>query len=124
MAQLIQIVGESCSSLNPSIGQTAAKTTALVLDRNLTFIDMKSNPKRAAAKNRSIVLNNPFNQTVPWTFLLPTHNLQLRAHATSSTVKDLVALRYGWNGKPRTVLEIGSKLDKTATWVARKLRSW
>lgn len=122
--QMIKVVGETCGNLNPSIGQTAAKTPASVLDRNLSLIGPQSKPLQAAAKFKAMELKCPFHRIVPWSDLIPKQNLPLLAKQSSIELESMVALRYGWRGKPRTIHEIAEEIGKSPNLVSRQLRYW
>lgn len=122
--QMIKVVGETCGELNPSTGQTAARTPAAVLDRNLSLTGPRSKPLQAAAKFKAIELKCPFHQVVPWSDLIPKQNLPLLAKQSSIELETIVALRYGWRGKPTTIHEIAVVIGKSPNWVSRQLRHW
>ncbi len=124
LKHIVQLIGETCGTLDPSKGQTATKTPASVLDRNLHLFDIHSKPLRAAAKYQTIELHCPYHQIVPWSFLLPTQDLSALATKESVEFGKIVSLRFGWDGSPKTVDEIASTLERTSISVARKLRGW
>ncbi len=124
LQEIIQIVSEVCSTLDPSKGQVAAKTPASVLDRNLPFIDATSEPHKASALKHKIQIDHPFHHSVPWSFLIPNHDLPESAMQISDELQTIVSLRYGWAGKPRTVQEIGVEVGRSANWISRQLRNW
>jgi len=124
LKHIVQILGETCGTLDPSKGQTAKKTPASVLDRNLHLFDIYSKPLRAAAKYKTIEILCPYHQIVPWSFLLPTEDFSALAKKESSEFGKIVSLRFGWDGCPKTVDEIASILERTSISVARKLRGW
>lgn len=121
---VINVVGETCGTLDPSKGQSAARTPASILDRNLHLTDKQVKPLRASAKYKTIELKHPFHQIVPWSYLLARRNVPLLAQETSSELEQLVAMRFGWCGRPRTINEIANQLNKSNIWVSRQLRSW
>jgi RNA polymerase primary sigma factor len=122
--QLIQVVGNACGELNPSKGQTAGKTPAAVLDRHLSLIDLHPKPLQASAKYKAIELKAPFHEVVPWFDLIPKEDYPSIANRSSSELRDIVALRYGWQGKPRTIHEIAKEMGTSSLWVKRQLRVW
>ena len=121
--KLIQVVGTACGELDPSKGQTAVKTPSAVLDRHLSLIDLQSKPQQASARYKAIELNAPFHQVVPWSELIPRKDYSQSANQYSSELIDILALRYGWRGKPRTVHEIAKELGTSTLWVKRKMRT-
>ena len=121
--QMISVVGETCGELNPSTGQTAGRTPASVLDRHLSLTDPQTKPLQAAAKFKAIELKCPFHQVVPWSDLIPSQNLPLLAKQISIELQSIVALRYGWSGKPKTRIEIAEEIGKSSIWVSRQLRT-
>ena len=121
---LIQVVGETCAELNPLKGQTAGRTPASVLDRNLSVVDSHSKPLQAAAKYKAIELECPFHQIVPWFHLIPRKNLPELANQTSSELKNIVSMRFGWKGNPKTIQEIAEEIGKSPIWVTKQLRRW
>ncbi len=124
LKHMIQVIGETCSKLDPSKGQMVHKTPASVLDRSLSLFDQHSKPQRAAAKYIKIQLHCPFHQIVPWSFLLPTENLPVLAKKTSDELVQILSLRYGWSKSPKTVEEIASLMGRSPIWIARQLRAW
>tara|TARA_B100000959_G_scaffold281732_2_gene346522 strand:+ start:1065 stop:2630 length:1566 start_codon:yes stop_codon:yes gene_type:complete len=124
LKHVIRVIGETCSKLDPSKGQTVQKTPASVLDRNLSLIDTYSKPLRAAAKYKTIELHCPFHQIVPWSFLLPTEDLPTLAKKTSDELEQIVSLRYGWARSPKTIEEIASLVGRSSIWITRQLRAW
>lgn len=121
---VIQVVGVTCAKLDPSTGQSVFKTPAAVLDRSLPLIKTDSKPLRAAAKYKAIELRCPFHQSVSWTKLIPTEHLPENAKQISSELEHIVSLRFGWFGRPRTIQEISSEINKSSVWVATQLRGW
>ncbi len=121
---VIEIVGKTCATLDPSKGQTATRTPAAVLDRNLPLLGTQLKTFRAAAKFKSIEMNCPFHQVVPWDSLIPTKNIPEIAQESSIELARLVSLHFGWSGKPRTVQEVAQEVDKSSTWVSMQLRTW
>jgi RNA polymerase primary sigma factor/RNA polymerase sigma factor len=121
---VVQVVGESCAKLDPSIGQSALKTPAAMLDRTMPLLKTELKPQRAAAKYKAIEVKCPYHQVVPWTRLIPAEDLPEKARETSLDLEQIVSLRFGWLGKPRTVKEIAAEIGKSTAFVARKLRSW
>lgn len=122
--QLIQVVGKACGELNPSKGQTAGKTPASVLDRYLSLSDFQSKPKQASARYKAIELKAPFHQVVPWFDLIPMEDYPSIAGKSSSELRDIVALRFGWQGKPRTIHEVAKEMGTSPLKVKRQLRTW
>ena len=121
---VIDIVGETCASLDPSKGQTATRTPAAVLDRNLPLLDTQLKPLRAAAKFKPIDLKCPFHKVVPWDSLIPMQNVPALALESSIELAHLVSLHFGWVGKPLTIQEIALEVDETSSWVSMQLRTW
>ena len=124
MNEVIHTVADVCSTLDPSKGQTIEKTPAFVLDR---FLSASSTPEiddRAAAKRSAISLSCPFHDVVPWSTLIPRKNLPKQSLDKSIECSEVVALKYGWSGRPLTVIEIAQKLDRKQVWVRRQLRGW
>jgi len=122
--QIIQIVGEACSKLDPSKGQTSSKTPASVLDRNLPVSDMQSKQLRAAAKYKLFTLECPFHGVVPWSNLIPTQQLPQLARQTSTELETIVSARFGWSGRPKTIDEISLEIGISSVKVARYLQRW
>jgi predicted site-specific integrase-resolvase len=71
---VIKVVGDVCSMLDSSKGQTATKTPAAVLDRALSTLNMSQTKDVAAAKQKPPLLLLPFHNTVPWSYLIPRTN--------------------------------------------------
>ena len=122
--QIIQIVGEACSKLDPSKGQTSSKTPASVLDRNLPVSDIQSKQLRAAAKYKLFTLECPFHGVVPWSNLIPTQQLPQLARQTSTELETIVSARFGWSGRPKTIDEISLEIGISSVKVARYLQRW
>jgi RNA polymerase primary sigma factor len=68
---VIKVVGDVCSMLDSSKGQTATKTPASVLDRALSTLNILKTKDIAAAKQKPPLLFCPFHDTVPWSYLIP-----------------------------------------------------
>ena len=124
MKEVIRTVADVCSVLNPSIGQTAQRTPAAVLDRYFSSSSSTQVSDRAAARHRSPVFTCPFHETVPWANLIPRQDLPLIAQETSQELAELVAMRFGWRGHPRTIDEIANETLRNRMWVKRQLRAW
>ncbi len=124
MNKVIHTVAEVCSSLDPSKGQTIEKTPAFVLGRLLSAAGTSEVVDRAAARRGSISFSCPFHDVVPWSFLIPRENLPMQSLDKSVECSQVVALKYGWSGRPRTAIEIAQELDRTPLWVRRQLRQW
>ena len=124
MNKIIRTVADVCSRLDPSKGQTIEKTPAFVLDRLLSASGTPEIVDRAAAKRSAISLTCPFHEVVPWSTLIPRENLPKQSLDKSIECSEVVALKYGWSGRPLTVIEIAQKLDRKQVWVRRQLRGW
>jgi hypothetical protein len=70
MQRVISVVGDVCGMLNPSIGQTASKTPASVLDRTLSSLDVSHPKEIAASRQKTPRMLMPFARVVPWSYLL------------------------------------------------------
>ncbi len=70
MHRVISVVGDVCGMLNPSIGQTATKTPASVLDRTLSSLDVSHPREIAASMQKPPRMHMPFSNVVPWSYLL------------------------------------------------------
>ncbi len=68
---VICIVGDVCGMLNPSIGQTAIKTSSAALDRALTSLNVTKTQDVAAARQIPPLMSCPFHMVVPWSYLIP-----------------------------------------------------
>ena len=124
MNKVIHTVADACSALDPSKGQTIEKTPAFILDRLLSASGSSEVADRAAAKRTAISVSCPFHDVVPWSNLIPRANLYERAMRKSNECAEVVGLKYGWSGRPRTVIEIAEYLHRTTLWVRRQLREW
>ena len=124
MKEVIRTVAEVCSTLDPTKGQTVLRTPASILDRMLSTSDISGMPERAAARRTPLSFSCPFHNAVPWSALIPQQDFPKMALEKSSELSELVAMKFGWMGRPRTVKEIASELDRTSIWVKRQLRSW
>lgn len=123
VGRVIGVVGNVCGSLDPSKGQTAASTPASVLDRSLSAGDMSHATARAAARHKISMMRCPFHDVVPWSNLIPRINRSTMANESSGDLFELVSLRFGWNGRPRTIVEIASEMNRSTNWISRQLRS-
>ena len=124
MKRVIHTVADACSTLDPTMSQTVQRTPAFVLDRLLSTSDTLEVPDRAAARRTTLTFSCPFHDAVPWSMLIPQRNLPELAFDTSDELAEIVAMKYGWRGRPRTVNEIATELDRTTLWVKRQLRGW
>ena len=121
---VISTIGEVCGSLDPIANQTAVKTTSAVLDRRLSSLPDLKISKRAAAKYVPQGFLCPFHGVVSWGRLIPTQDLPERAiQANNVDQARAVALKYGWEGFPRTNDEIENELGKSHIWVRRVVQS-
>ncbi len=68
---VIRVVGDVCGMLDPSKGQTAAKTSASVLDRALSSLTVSQSKDIAAARQKPPLIHCPFHNAVPWSYLIP-----------------------------------------------------
>jgi hypothetical protein len=71
---VISVVGDVCGMLNPSIGQTAGKTPASVLDRTLSSSVVTHAQDIAAARQQPPLILHPFHHVVSWSHLIPKTN--------------------------------------------------
>ena len=124
MNNVIRTVANVCSTLDPSKGQTIEKTPAFVLDRLLSASGTPEIVDRAAARRSAICFSCPFHEVVPWSTLIPRVNLPKQALDKSIECSEVVAMKYGWSGRPLTVIEIAQKLDRNHLWVRRQFRGW
>ena len=124
LSHVLQVVGDSCASLDPSTGQSALRTPASIVDRAIPLLDSFSKPSRAAASSNNINVPYPFYSAVPWSYLLPKEHVYEKAMRQSEELGKLVGMRYGWIGKPSTYEEIANHLHSTPNKVARMLKRW
>lgn len=108
--QVIRIVGDACGALDASKGQSTVRTPSAIVDRVLSLERPMQVKDRAATKMKIPSLDLPFYKIVPWSFLLPR-----------SEPSEIDALHLGWNGFPKTVIEIAHDLGKSANLVRRQL---
>ncbi len=124
LKRTIEVIGKACGELDPSKSQNASRTPASILDRQLSIQERGSKPKQAAAMYKPIHIECPFHECVAWSYLIPTQNLPSIAQRQSIELETLVALKFGWQGKPRTCSEITQEVNRSEIWVRRQLRTW
>ena len=119
----ISIACEVCGCLDLSSNQSVSKTTALMVDRQLTLGHADHIPKRAAARTVPTKIKFPFYDSIAWSKLMPKSNLLLKEEL-SPQQKQIVCLKFGWGGFPRTNLEIANFLKVSRNLVSRTLRTY
>ncbi|MDP7005833.1 MAG: hypothetical protein QF718_06450 [Phycisphaerales bacterium] len=121
--EVINVVGTECGKLDPTKGQKTISTPSSVLDRELSSNEIIISPSRAAARHKTPTIECPFHEVVQWSYLIPRVDLPLIAKKTSDELSELVSLKFGWSGRPRTVDEISILLNRSRNWVSRQLRN-
>lgn len=118
--ELIDLVGQAVSALDPSRGQRLAGVVRQAVDRHLSRSPRRRRARRAVPRGAAApALLRPFHSITPWSSLVPGRDLP--AATDDEAVRACVELRYGWRGRPRTMDEVAEETGRSMQWLARRL---
>jgi len=120
MRKTLAIIWDVIANIDPTRGQKVSRLATAQIDRMLSRETSIARPKRASAKRESASISFPCTDLVSWSRLLPKTDPKL----IPSQVREIYAMRFGWNGNPKTIIEIASILDCSEVSVTRALQRW
>ncbi|MBC8203600.1 MAG: hypothetical protein H8E91_07205 [Planctomycetes bacterium] len=120
MNRTVATIWNIVSNVDPTRGQKVSRLAVAQIDRMLSRGTSIARPKRASAKRQSASIPFPTKDLVSWSRLLP----KTEPVFIPSKSREMYEMRFGWQGNPKTTIEIASLLDCSELSVTRALRRW
>jgi RNA polymerase primary sigma factor len=120
LRRTLAIIWDVVAHVDPTRGQRVSRLAVAQIDRMLSRERSIARSRRASAKRQSALIPFPTSELVSWSRLLPYTDPE----SIPSKIQEIYAMRFGWKGNPKTVIEIASFLDCSEISVTRALRRW
>ncbi|MDP7008762.1 MAG: hypothetical protein QGI78_04235 [Phycisphaerales bacterium] len=116
----IALIWSVLSTIDPTKGQKLQSLSISHIDRVLSQEGIPPRRGRASARRSTTTLPFPSNELISWSRLLP----QKTPEEVAEESKAYYALKFGWVGFPRTVMEIAREAQCSEIKVVRGLQKW
>ncbi len=120
MRRTLATIWDVAANIDPTLGQKVSRVAGAQIDRMLSREPSIARPKRASAKRQSASLPFPSSDVITWSRLLPRYD----PSDIPSGAREMYAMRFGWEGSPKSTNEIATLLDCSEVSVTRALRKW
>ena len=120
MRRTLAIIWDVVAHVDPTRGQKVSRLAVAQIDRMLSRESSIARAKRASAKRQSASILFPSSELVSWSRLLSNTDVK----SIPSKVQEMYAMRFGWKGYPKSIIEIASLCNCSEVSVTKALRRW